>query len=306
MINSSIKIFFILFILLLLANTSYSNIETKILFKINNEIITNIDLENEKKFLIFLNPNLKNLSNEQVNKIATDSTKNRKIKEIELNNYLELNKDELSKSYIDNFILISNFQSRDDLISELKTANLEYKYFEKNFIIDNVWREFIFQKFKSQVKIDIENLKKQIIELDKEIEEINLSEILFEVKGNQNFEELKNKIYSEIEKSGFEAAASIYSISDSKNFGGNLGWVKSNQISKQINSQIKKVEDITSPIKTNSGFLILKINDRRNIKKEIDFDEELKKLIEIETQKELNKLGYIYFNKVKRRTYINE
>ena len=141
---------------------------------------------------------------------------------------------------------------------------------------------------------------------DKEIEEINLSEILFEVKGNQNFEELKNKIYSEIEKSGFEAAASIYSISDSKNFGGNLGWVKSNQISKQINSQIKKVEDITSPIKTNSGFLILKINDRRNIKKEIDFDEELKKLIEIETQKELNKLGYIYFNKVKRRTYINE
>lgn len=188
----------------------------------------------------------------------------------------------------------------------LETANLEYKYFEKNFIIDNVWREFIFQKFKSQVKIDIENLKKQIIELDKEIEEINLSEILFEVKGNQNFEELKNKIYSEIEKSGFEAAASIYSISDSKNFGGNLGWVKSNQISKQINSQIKKVEDITSPIKTNSGFLILKINDRRNIKKEIDFDEELKKLIEIETQKELNKLGYIYFNKVKRRTYINE
>ncbi len=306
MINSSIKIFFILFILSLLANTSYSNIETKILFKINNEIITNIDLENEKKFLIFLNPNLKNLSNEQVNKIATDSTKNRKIKEIELNNYLELNKDELSKSYIDNFILISNFQSRDDLISELKTANLEYKYFEKNFIIDNIWREFIFQKFKSQVKIDIENLKKQIIVLDKEIEEINLSEILFEVKGNQNFEELKNKIYSEIEKSGFEAAASIYSISDSKNFGGNLGWVKSNQISKQINSQIKKVEDITSPIKTNSGFLILKINDRRNIKKEIDFDEELKKLIEIETQKELNKLGYIYFNKVKRRIYINE
>ena len=224
MINSSIKIFFILFILSLLANTSYSNIETKILFKINNEIITNIDLENEKKFLIFLNPNLKNLSNEQVNKIATDSTKNRKIKEIELNNYLELNKDELSKSYIDNFILISNFQSRDDLISELKTANLEYKYFEKNFIIDNIWREFIFQKFKSQVKIDIENLKKQIIELDKEIEEINLSEILFEVKGNQNFEELKNKIYSEIEKSGFEAAASIYSISDSKNFGGNLKY----------------------------------------------------------------------------------
>ncbi len=290
----------------MLANTSYSNIETKILFKINNEIITNIDLENEKKFLIFLNPNLRNLSNEQVNKIATDSTKNRKIKEIELNNYLELNKDELSKSYIDNFILISNFQSRDDLISELKTANLEYKYFEKNFIIDNIWREFIFQKFKSQVKLDIENLKKQIIVLDKEIEEINLSEILFEVKGNQNFEELKNKIYNEIEKSGFEAAASIYSISDSKNFGGNLGWVKSNQISKQINSQIKKVEDITSPIKTNSGFLILKINDRRNIKKEIDFDEELKKLIEIETQKELNKLGYIYFNKVKRRTYINE
>ena len=306
MINSSTKIFLILLISSLIANTSYSNIETKILFKINNEIITNIDLENEKKFLIFLNPNLKNLSNKQVNIIATDSIKNRKIKEIELNHYLELNKDELSKSYIDNFISISNFQSREDLIRQLKTIDLDYKYFEKNFIIDNVWREFIFQKFKPQVKIDIENLKNQITTRDKEIEEINLSEILFEVKRNENFEELKNKIYDEIEKSGFEAAASMYSISDSKNFGGNLGWVKSNQISKQINSQIKKVEDITTPIKTNSGFLILKINERRKIKEEIDFDEELKKLIELETQNELNKLGYIYFNKIKRRTYINE
>ena len=237
----------ILYLILILIITIYpssevqSKMSLEILYKINDQIVTNIDLENEKKFLIFLNPKLKNLSPGQIEEISNESIKNRKIKEIELSKLIDLNEDSIGKKYTENFINATKFIDMNDLLTKLSIADLQYTYFEKSILIDNIWREFIFQKFKSQVKLDIENLKKQIIVLDKEIEEINLSEILFEVKGNQNFEELKNKIYNEIEKSGFEAAASIYSISDSKNFGGNLGWVKSNQISKQINSQIKKV-----------------------------------------------------------------
>ena len=94
---------------------------------------------------------------------------------------------------------------------------------------------------------------------------------------------------------------SIYSISDTKNVGGNLGWIKSNQISKNIYDEIKVVKNITKPIKTNNGYLIIKINDKREINEKIDVEEELSKLINIETEKEINKLGYIYFNKIKKK-----
>ena len=117
---------------------------------------------------------------------------------------------------------------------------------------------------------------------------------------------MKSNIYTEIEKSGFEAAASIYSISKSKDLGGRLGWIKSSQISKSIYSKINNIKKISEPIKTNNGYLIIKVNDRRKINEKINLDAELKKLVEIETENELNKLGYIFFNKLKKRTFISE
>ena len=283
-----------------------AKINSKILYKISNEIITNIDLENEKKFLIFLNPKLNNLSNEQINKISLSSLENRKIKEIELRKYFDLNHDNIGSKFIENFMSSANYDSKNAFKIKLNEINLEFDFFEKNFIIDNLWREFIYNRFKSQIKIDTDKLKKQIENQKNEIEELNLSEILFEVKPNKTFEELSNQIYSEIDKSGFEAAASIFSISDSKNFGGKLGWIKSSQMSKKIYSQIKIQKKITKPIKTNNGFLILKINERRTINEKIDLEQELNKLIGLETEKELNKLGYIYFNKIKKRIFISE
>ena len=91
-----------------------------------------------------------------------------------------------------------------------------------------------------------------------------------------------------------------------KSVGGKLGWIKSNQISKNIYSMIKKTKLLTEPIKTNNGYLILKIYQKRTVKKVVNFEEELKKLINKETESELNKLGYIYFNKVKKRIFISE
>jgi len=301
-----IKVSLIILFLSIFKTVEVSAINTKILFKINNEIITNIDLENEKKFLLFLNPNLNNLSNKQIENISQNSLQNRKIKEIELNKFFDLKQDNLGDVYIDNFILNSNFKNKEILQKELKKFELQFAYFEKNLIIDNIWREFIFKKFKSRIKINKEKLKSQIENQKNEVEELNLSEILFEIKPNITIEELTKQIFSEIDRSGFEAAASIFSISSTKNTGGNLGWIKSNQISEKIYSEIKKEVKITSPIKTNNGYLIIKINERRKINEKINFEEEFKKLVNIESEKEINKLGYIYFNKIKKKTFISE
>ena len=304
--NFEFKIITNIIFLFIFTTIAYSNVDLKIKYKINDQIVTNIDLQNEKRFLIFLNPNLRNLSNTQLENISNESYKNRKIKEIELRKYFDFEKKNLGEKYIEQFVVNSNFDSKDELLIKLKNENLNYEDFRKNFFIDNLWREFIFGKFKSQIKINIDELKKQINEKETNIEELNLSEILFKKAANISLNEVKDKIYYEIDKSGFEAAASIYSISESKKFGGKLGWIKSNQISEKIYLEIKKGNNLTQPIKTTNGYLIVKVNGRRNIKGKVNLDEELKKLINTESQKEINKLGYIYFNKIKKRTFISE
>ncbi len=243
------KIFLILFIFFSVENNLYAKLNLEILYKINNEIVTNIDVENEKKFLIFLNPNLKNLSENQIYEITNKSIINRKIKEIELIKYINLNETDMGEDYIEQFITNSNFNNKSEFLNGLSNINLDYEYVRNNFMIDNIWREFIFNKFKSQVKVDVKALKEKLLIQKNEIEEINLSEILFQVDQSVTLEQLKNKIYDEINRSGFEAAATIYSISSSKNFGGKLGWIKSNQISDEIYSEIKNGESITNPIK---------------------------------------------------------
>ena len=300
------KIFLIIFIFFSVENNLFAKLNLEILYKINNEIVTNIDVENEKKFLIFLNPNLKNLSENQIYEITNKSIINRKIKEIELIKYIDLNETDMGEDYIEQFITNSNFNNKSEFLNGLSNINLDYEYVRNNFMIDNIWREFIFNKFKSQVKVDVKALKEKLLIQKNEIEEINLSEILFQVDQSVTLEQLKNKIYDEINRSGFEAAATIYSISSSKNFGGKLGWIKSNQISDEIYSEIKNGESITNPIKTKNGYLILKINEKRKIKEEIDLENELKKLVNKEKDNELNRMGYIYFNKIKRRTFIDE
>ena len=306
MINKSYNYLTLTLLLwIMLSSIVLAKAKIEIIFKIEEHIITNIDIENEIKFLIFLNPRLEGLNKNQIKQISKNSLKNRKIKEIELVKFIDLKKENIGDNFIENFLSNSKL-SKDQLLDQLNKVDLPYEFFEYNFIVDNVWRQFVYNKFKSQVKINLEDLKKQITSQNTKIEELNLSEILFENKLNKNFNDLKSKIYSEIKKSGFEAAASIYSIAESKNFGGNLGWIKSNQISKEIYDQINSGKKITNPIKTNNGFLIIKVNDRREINQEVNFDEELKKIINIETEKQLNKLGYIYFNKIKKRIFISE
>lgn len=287
-------------------NSLYAKIKTSIIFKINNEIVTNIDLENEKRFLIFLNPKLSNLSENQIENISLNSLKNRKIKKIELDKFLDLTEIKNDEIYIKNFISSTKLRNIDDLKVELIKFKIDYNFFLENFKIDNIWREFIFNKFNSQVKINVDELKKQVQIKQNEINELNLSEILFQANDENELEEMRKKIYQEINKSNFEAAAGIYSISQSKEYGGKLGWIRSNQISEKIYSLIKNIKDVSEPIKTENGYLILKVNEKRKFNDELNLEQELEKMINQETQAQLNKFGYIYFNKIKKRIFISE
>ena len=89
MIIRLLKIFFL--IILLNSNANSQN-NVYIELKIDNEVITNIDIRNEKNYLIALNNNLKEISENNMNVLAKNSLIKEKIKEKELLKYYDFNK----------------------------------------------------------------------------------------------------------------------------------------------------------------------------------------------------------------------
>ena len=170
-----------------------------------------------------------------------------------------------------------------------------------------MWNQLIYKKYQKNVKI---NKQKIINDLKKNDEqsEFLLSEILFNVNENENLNEKFNLIKNSIKKINFSQTALIYSISNTANKGGKLGWVAESILSKKIFNELKnlKIGEHTNPILVPGGFLILKLLDLRKISKEFDLDNEVKKIVNEKTNQQLNRFSNIYFNKLKKDITINE
>ena len=301
----------ILFVLLLLIFTSYK-LEAKIYikYKIGDQIITNFDIENEIKNLIFFRPNLEKLSKDELDKIAKNTLIREIIKNTEIRKaFNNINSIDLEKKVKQRLFAYKKVKNEDELIQILRKDNINYKEIVEKVKYETLWNELIFQKFNKSVKIDKDYLSKQLkakIYKNRKFE-YNLSEILFEVDNNENVIKKNDEILNSIKKYGFKASASKYSISNSASIGGNIGWVKETVLSDKIVNKLDKlnIDGITKPIKYPNGFLILMINDKKEIKKEINFDEELNEFIKFEKNKQLNQFSQLYYKRLKQNTIIN-
>ncbi len=285
--------------------------ENKIIIKIENEIITSVDLENEKKYLTALNPNIKNLENDKLNIISKNSLVREKIKENEILKYVETIK--IDENFLNELIRQRysrlNLNNKNQFINYINHYNLEIGTIEKKISIEALWNQLIYQKFSKNVKIDKEKLKEQIkIQFQKNEKNFLLSEIVFKVIKKENLNKKYNEILESINIDGFESAALSFSISDSSNVGGKLGWIKQSSLNKEINNKLKNLDegDISKPIFTPNGYMILKIDKIKFIKKKYNEDFELNELIKQKTNQQLNQQSIIYFNKIKKNTNINE
>ena len=274
--------------------------ENKILFKVNNEIITSVDI---------LNENLKNLQKEKVFQIAKNSLIRERIKEITLLKIFEeikLDNDDFNKSLMNNY---SNFNINniDELNQYLKKFSLDIKKIEKKITINALWNQIIYSRFSKNIKIDINKLKEDILKDDKKTEFL-LSEIVFNLEINESLEKKFDLITKSILKDGFENSALIYSVSDTSTNGGNLGWIKESSINKKIKNEISKlkINEFTSPIIIPGGFLILKLNEIKKTEREIDLKNELQTIIRIKTNDQLNQFSNIFLNKIKKDIVISE
>tara|TARA_Y100001960_G_C14636975_1_gene808781 strand:+ start:83 stop:1009 length:927 start_codon:yes stop_codon:yes gene_type:complete len=306
------KVFYI-FVLLILFNCKnlYSS-NVYIELKIENEIITNFDIEKEKKYLLALNNNLSQVPEKKLYELSKNSIINEKIKKKELLIYFDLEKAEMiMKDVIKNFYIKVGFENETQFSNYLKQYEISIDYVKEKLKIETLWNQLIYNKFNNQISVDNNKLKIKMnneLKNKSKIKEFNLSEILFDLKQGEKYKKKYKLILESINKSGFENTSNLYSISDSSKFGGKIGWLKKTQLSKNIIEKLDKINsgEITEPIQTSNGYLILKINTIREIKKKIDLDEELKNLIEIEKNRQLNEFSQTYFNKVKKNIILSD
>ena len=297
------------FVFLLLSLTLANSFENKILFKINNEIITSLDILNELQYLQIINTEFQNIKKEEAFQISKNSLVREKIKEIEIRriiNEIKI-KDKIFNNLIKNYFREFKIGSIPEFEKFFLSKNIDPNIIRKKITLEILWNQLIYKKYQKNVKINkqliIDDLKKN----DKQSEFL-ISEILFNINESEDLKDKFNIINNSIEKNNFSKTALKYSISDTANKGGKLGWIKESILSKNILNELKKLKigQHTNPILVPGGFLILKLTDLREIRKDFDLNKEVKKIVNEKTNQQLNRFSNIYFNKIRKDIKINE
>ena len=294
-----------------LISFSYSEINLKIIMKIDNQIITNYDLEKEANYLLALNPRLKEIDKKKLIAIAKRSLIKEKIRKNEIMKYKTLNKENARiETVLNNLISDLNFENEEQLQEYFKNFNITIDDLREKIEIENEWKSLVYAKYFNSVKIDKLEIQKNIEKMSKKefLIEYDLSEILFTKKKDLLIEDLVSEIKKSIDKIGFENTANLYSISDSSKIGGKIGWVRENNLSKEIIKNLNGLEEnsYSNPIQIGNNFLIVKINKIKQVPIEVNKKKELDKVLMIETTKQLDKFSNIFYNKIKLNSKISE
>ena len=304
--------FFLIIFFNFFCNNYIYSFESYVVLKVNNKIITNVDIDNEYRYLIALNTDLQNIDKKKVMNIAKDSIIREKIKEDELLKYFDLSKEnKYIKSILKNFYKKLGMKNEKEFKNYLSKYNLSFDEIKKKIQIEAAWNDLIYKKYVSKLEINKIKIKNNINELLSKNKEHNvylISEILF---NTESFEEIQKK-YKLIEKSilevGFKNTANLYSVANSGKLGGKVGWINETQLSEIIKKEVSKLKvgEYTKPITIPGGFLIIHLDDKKTQNIYLNFDEEFEKQITYEKNAQLEQYSKIYFKKIKKNSIISE
>ncbi len=310
--NNNFKILSLILFLIFFNYQKLHSLENKILLKIDNDIITTFDIYEEIKFLKLFNPQLNNLSENEIFEISKNSILKDRIKRIEILKFVKEIKvdDRFLVKLIKNRYSEIGLNSLDSFENYLSKNNLDVDKVKEKISTELIWNDIIFQKFNSKVSVDREEIKKNILEnpQKKTQEKLLLSEITFNVDKKVDFEKKSKKIFDDIEKTGFKNAALIHSESSTASNGGLIGWVKFDNINNSIKTEISNLNigQYSKPVRTSSGFIIVKIEDKKVDKIDINLNREIEEMIRFKTNEQLDQFSNIYFNKIKKDLTIHE
>ena len=299
----------IFFTLILILKVSYTSaFENKILFKVNNEIITTVDMSEEINYLITLNKKINDFDKNTIINIAKNSLIREKIKKIELEKNLsnvEINKKDLDR-LIESTYKNLGIDTLDNFENYLYERNISIKKVKEKLMIQRKWNQLIYNKYFERIKIDKEAIKNQL--KNEKIKSYLISEIVFRANNKKELKEKFQNIKDRINSDDFETAAIIYSISDTSQNGGNIGWVKESSLSEIILKEISKISinKYTDPISIPGGFIIIKVKSIKTEKAVLNIEEETNRIINVKINNQLKQFSNIYLNKIKNNVFINE
>ncbi len=310
LLAKKIKLYIIVIITIILNNQNLTAFENKILFKIDNEIITTIDIYEEIKFLKVFNPKINSLSDVELFEISKNSLIKDKIKKIEIMKFVRELKvdDKFLLRLIERKYSRLNINSIKNFEKYLKKENLNIEIIKEKFIIELMWNDLIYQKFSKKVVIDKERIKNEISQNSqkKSQKEFLLSEIVFNVANKDEFNIKYQKILLDIEKVGFKKTALIHSNSDTATNGGLIGWVKEVNLNKSLKRVISELKpgQFSKPVRTSSGFIIIKIDEEKEYASKFNLADRMDEIIRFKTNEQLNQFSNMYLNKLKKNLII--
>ena len=309
MINKKYLLIYIIFGLLLFQKVSS---EIKIIYQIEDEIITTQDIKEEIKYLKIIQ-NLSNLNDDELFQISISSQLKEKIKKKEIIKYYDISYEdeknkELSVKLLSQVGKKLGFSSLNDLEKNLSAMNIDLVSMKKKLLIENYWNQLIYDKYINLIKVDenkINNQLQRLINSNTDLLSFELSEIVFLEKNEKEFNNKYEEILRSIENIGFEESALLFSISESASSNGNIGWVNEAQVSEIILNEIKnlKIGEFSKPINTSSGKIILKVNNKKNISKSLNIEKQKENLIQYEKNRLLNQFSILYYKEIENKTY---
>ena len=261
--------------------------------------------------MLALNPGLKNLSNEEINRYALDSLINEKIKKIEIEKRFEiLVNNEMINKIISDLYMGLGIANVEEFKSHLKNFDIDMDLVKNKISVEIAWNDYIFNNYNKAVLVDEDKIRDKIKKLSEKnlVENIFLSEIIFTVNEGENLNSKFNQIKNSINDIGFEETAKIYSVSESRKNGGKIGWVFKSQLSNKILNEIEKIDigELTVPITTPGGFILLTINEKKNELIQIDENEQFEKAVKFEKNRQLTMYSTLQYKRAYNKTLINE
>ena len=304
--------FLFIFLTILLSFQSSNALENKILFKVDNEIITTLDIYEEIKFLKAFNPEVNGLDKTELFEISKNSILRNTIKKIEIMNIVEELKidDKFLSKLIKSKYSKIGLDSLEKFEIYSRDKSLDLEFIKEKFTIELIWNDYIYKKFYHKIVIDREKIKDEILQNPQKgkQKEFLLSEISFNATDKIDIKNKYDKIISDIDKLGFKKTAIKHSNSETARDGGLIGWVKQDNLNLKIKKIIStlKIGQVSEPIRTSSGFIILKIEDEKEYVSKFSIDEKVEEVVKFKTNDQLSQFSNMHFNKIKKNIIIND
>jgi peptidyl-prolyl cis-trans isomerase SurA len=279
--------------------------------KINNHIITNLDVTERYNFIL-LTIGLKIGSVKQKSALINQII-NKMIDEELITQESEKLNIKVSAAEIEEVINdLANRQNRSlkDLKNNLAKKNLSFENYRKQIKTDLLWSKIISEVVRPKVKISNLEIRELLEEknIDSKIDKFFIAQIFIEGTNNSSLEVAK-KLTEELKKgANFTKLVTEFSTFLKKDRfminSGEIGWVEEGDIDVKIYKAIKSLEknQYTNPILLADGYYIFKLIDKKtvNLTKDADKDYAINAIF----NKKIQILAKDYLNDLRKKSFI--